>query len=577
MLSQKRQIGVWGIGILLYPIFLYIAYKTTPDSTIIFTFDYLLFLFLGITVALFPVTVAGQTIFLINSVSIATFLIYGLLPEMILTAVATLTLMIKIQIAADEHYRIPFNLMMFQLLSMVGASAYFLIEPHVSLVNFYEYNLLSLFVYLYVYLIMNQVILYISDVYLLKRLRTKIFKKSFRFSLFSTFYTIPASVILVYLYETFMIAGILIMGVPLVALSISFKLYYKSKETNDYLYQVNILARKLTGLHSRLDVVDTYMTSLSAIIPSDALILYEVTAQYELKRIRYFDEKSGLEMHNATFSIQEIKGTILEEAWDKGETIVYNRSEKWSAPIKRELSYASQSVIVSPVKRGQRTTGLFMLVHHKRSLYNETLLSAFNALHSYFNIALDNSKQYEELQLTSETDHLTGLPNLRAFEQTIHDYDVLYPQEIRSLVVVDLDHFKRINDTYGHEAGNDVLRHFSDILRTFVGNQGDIARYGGEEFIIFLPNFSTEKAYQFAEDLRHSLEETIFYSKNYLKNIKQEIALKVTASIGVATYPEGESSSDELISKADRAMYLGSKRNGRNKVTTYSKEWEESL
>jgi diguanylate cyclase (GGDEF)-like protein len=577
MLSHKKQIGVWGIGFLVFPIFLYIAYKTTPDSSVIFTFDYLLFLILGIAVALFPVTIAGQTIFLINSVSIATFLIYGLLPEMILTAVATLTLMIKIHVAKDEHYRFPFNLMMFQFLSLVGASAYFIIEPYVSFMDFYDYNLLSLFVYLYAYLIVNQYILYFSDIYLLKRLRRKIFKKGFRFSVFSTFYTIPASVILVYLYETFMMAGIIIMGIPLVSLSISFKLYYKSKETNDYLYQVNILARKLTGLHSRLDVVDTYMSSLPGIIPADALVLYEVTPQYDLKRIRYFDEKNGLQVHDTTFSIKEIKGTILEEAWDKDETIMCERSEKWIAPIKKELSYASQSVIVSPVKRGQRTTGLFMLVHHKRSIYNETLLSAFNALHSYFNIALDNSKQYEELQLTSETDHLTGLPNLRAFEQTIREYDILYPHEIRSLVVVDLDHFKQINDTYGHEAGNDVLRDFSDMLRTFVGKQGDIARYGGEEFIIFLPNFSTKKAYQFAESLRQLLEKTIFYSKNYLKNIEEEIALKITASIGVATYPEGESSSDKLISKADRAMYLGSKRNGRNKVTTYSKEWEDSL
>lgn len=198
------------------------------------------------------------------------------------------------------------------------------------------------------------------------------------------------------------------------------------------------------------------------------------------------------------------------------------------------------------------------------------IASSFNETVARFS---DMLKENHQLQLTSETDHLTGLPNLRSFEQMVEEYHALNPEESRSMVVLDLDHFKSINDTYGHEAGNEVLRQFSDLLREFVEKEGQIARFGGEEFIIFLPLYDRDRAAVFAERLRQKITKEPFLCHNYLKE-KKEVWIEVTASIGVAAYPDGEGKTKpkELISQADKAMYVGSKRNGRNKVTTYSCE-----
>lgn len=235
------------------------------------------------------------------------------------------------------------------------------------------------------------------------------------------------------------------------------------------------------------------------------------------------------------------------------------------------------------VQKGDLTTRILSYdfagsVFRKRKEMNphgnelEQIALSFNDTVARFSEMLRENRQ---LQLTSETDHLTGLPNLRSFEQMVKDYHELNPLETRAMIVLDLDHFKSINDTYGHEAGNEILRQFADLLRDFVKREGEIARFGGEEFILLLPNYGIDEAVVFAEKLRQTILKEPFVCHNYLSQEKEECWLDLTASIGVAAYPnevEVDAKAEELISHADRAMYLGSKRNGRNKVTAYTSE-----
>ncbi|MFQ5551741.1 MAG: GGDEF domain-containing protein, partial [Gemmatimonadales bacterium] len=151
------------------------------------------------------------------------------------------------------------------------------------------------------------------------------------------------------------------------------------------------------------------------------------------------------------------------------------------------------------------------------------------------------------------TDELTGLPNRRGLERVTS----ASPQLPCSILAVDLDHFKRVNDTFGHAAGDDALKHFSRIL-THTLRDGDLAaRIGGEEFAVWLPRTDRSSALEVAERLRYTAEERTW------KWAGSEIS--ITCSIGVASCPESVSQVANLGTTADAALYRA-KELGRNRV-----------
>jgi len=159
-----------------------------------------------------------------------------------------------------------------------------------------------------------------------------------------------------------------------------------------------------------------------------------------------------------------------------------------------------------------------------------------------------------EVRLSSR-DHLTDLYNRRKFEEIILkevERARRYTHPL-SVVMFDIDHFKHVNDTYGHQCGDYVLRSTADLISKSMRKVDFFARYGGEEFIILAPGVDLKGAQKFAEKLRKKMEGHIF-----------EKASKVTISIGVAEFVSSDNR-ESLIERADSAMYRA-KNNGRNRV-----------
>ncbi len=128
-----------------------------------------------------------------------------------------------------------------------------------------------------------------------------------------------------------------------------------------------------------------------------------------------------------------------------------------------------------------------------------------------------------------------------------------------SLLVIDMDHFKRINDQHGHDSGDEVLQECAERLRKVVRGIDIVARFGGEEFVIVMPDTETFAASRVAERIRQNIEKMPFAIQNGTKS------LELTVSIGVATAGEGFDSPDRLFKMADEALYEA-KRAGRNQV-----------
>ncbi len=174
-------------------------------------------------------------------------------------------------------------------------------------------------------------------------------------------------------------------------------------------------------------------------------------------------------------------------------------------------------------------------------------------------------RAYQKIEYLAITDDLTGLFNRRYFfmrlDQEI-DRSKRYKEDL-ACIMIDLDHFKNINDTYGHQAGDLVLKTVSNIIKHFSRNSDIVARYGGEEIIVLLPETDSESAVVFAEKIREAVEECSVPV--------QKFNVSVTASFGVSSLnltDEDEDAKKELIVKADRALYIA-KKNGRNRVEYY--------
>jgi diguanylate cyclase (GGDEF)-like protein len=173
-------------------------------------------------------------------------------------------------------------------------------------------------------------------------------------------------------------------------------------------------------------------------------------------------------------------------------------------------------------------------------------------------VAISHARLFQRVQTQAMTDALTGLYNHGYFQERLDRETKLADRnnDQVSLILLDLDHLKRINDTHGHRSGDAALCHVASIMQSTVREVDVCARYGGEEFVVILPQCDRESAIEVAERLRQSIASSPLSRSE-----------PITASIGVATYPSGAKNKEELIEMADRAMYLA-KAAGRNRVRT---------
>jgi len=156
----------------------------------------------------------------------------------------------------------------------------------------------------------------------------------------------------------------------------------------------------------------------------------------------------------------------------------------------------------------------------------------------------------------SETDKLTGLKNRRFFQEKLEQQLNSYYESAKpfSLCILDIDHFKKVNDMFGHQVGDDVLAQLAQLLTQRARKEDTVVRYGGEEFVMLLPNTTVIEAEQVAEQLRGNLAET-----------DSPCGRPVTLSAGIALYPEMAATPETLIEAADGALYEA-KQAGRNQV-----------
>ncbi len=227
------------------------------------------------------------------------------------------------------------------------------------------------------------------------------------------------------------------------------------------------------------------------------------------------------------------------------------------------------SVALIPLTRRGKYLGAMSLGSHHADRFEENMATDFvKHLGSIVSVCLENNLNFETLRRTSLIDTLTGVNNRRFLEQRLGE-EVDRAQrnlEPLSCFFLDIDFFKAVNDTYGHQAGDQVLLAIATGIKGQLRNNDVLARYGGEEFVALLTNISDAKAQDIAERIRKTIENTVVENNDE--------TIKVTISIGTATYlPGAERTSvsqevaENLVNNADKALYEA-KHAGRNRVVS---------
>ncbi len=220
------------------------------------------------------------------------------------------------------------------------------------------------------------------------------------------------------------------------------------------------------------------------------------------------------------------------------------------AEIKLHRVMKTSSMLVFPVMSKDSVVAVIELINKKKGKFNKDDLLLLNNISGHISVAVEKVMLQLRLEELVITDDLTKLFNLRYLNRTL---DIELERANRynthvSLIFMDIDRFKDVNDTHGHLVGSKLLTELAQLLLSKLRSVDIVARYGGDEFVIVLPQTSSKYAAMIAERLRKAVEEAVFLrSEGY--------NLRVTASFGVASYPDTAKSKEELLNLADEAMY----------------------
>jgi len=323
-------------------------------------------------------------------------------------------------------------------------------------------------------------------------------------------------------------------------------------------------AQALGAASSEKDVVEAGVRAAREIASFDlaAVTVYEeaarthevVAAQSAAKEI---DDLVGVRFsHNAglvSMVVQNRCPLPYRGEYEAGRQVVLSKRLSWPA---------HPSLLVLPLLIHERALGTLILGAKRRHAFGDAARPTLEVLASHLAVSLSNARMMRKLETMAMTDGLTGLLNKRAMTEAAVRKLAAAQRFGRKLaaLIVDIDHFKRVNDTWGHDVGDLVIRGLGEILKRQKRATDEVARFGGEEFVVLCEQTDEKGAMLLGDRIRDELEKTTFRTP--------QGTLSVTCSVGVGIFPDAGADWDALFKAADEALYV-SKRSGRNRCTAW--------
>jgi diguanylate cyclase (GGDEF)-like protein len=246
------------------------------------------------------------------------------------------------------------------------------------------------------------------------------------------------------------------------------------------------------------------------------------------------------------------------------EFVHINQGEEFLINSRRPLKQTGEhkidihSIMGSPIKLRDKFIGYIVVEHNLYKFMNIELKLFLRSIANQIAIAIENSLLYKELEKINQRDSLLNVYNRKYFFEFLDKNENRKLTDKFAIVMIDIDDFKKINDTYGHQFGDKILINTANIVMSGIDENDILARYGGEEFILYIPGFTNEDiVYNKIEMIRRTIE-----GSKVTLNGKDK---SVTASFGISYFPLNGTDLNELISKADNLLYRA-KKSGKNRV-----------
>jgi len=417
----------------------------------------------------------------------------------------------------------------------------------------------------------------------------KVWRQNFQWVSVNYLLLAPIGLALAIAYLHLGVFGLITFFAPLAMARYSFSLYLdrtrevreRNRELRDYadaLQQTNSsLDQKVKELSALHDVASAIGSSVGLektfqlILELSAkllnfkagflLIRDQKTQQFVLEGTHGLDPDQielGVLQSFVSRAVESRAPVLVSSSGDLADEIAFALLQRWGT--------GARSLLFVPVVFDGQSLGVIGLACNQPSEEDIQVMSIF-AMQAA--LAIVNAQRYRLTERMAITDSLTGLYNYRYFRERLQT-EFLRAQRERadlSLLVLDIDFFKKVNDTYGHQFGDDVLRGLSRALKDIVRLGDDIFRIGGEEFAILLPHSGRELADEVAERIRLSV-------KHHFNDFQDRLP-ELTVSIGIGTYPADTRNLEELLSFADAALYQA-KRSGRNICRHHSPDYLET-
>lgn len=527
-------------------------------------FVYTLF---GFITLYYPIKRRDQPLFLIGWVTIPVFLKYGIVAEVIVMQLAIIAIPFSFENTSPQLTRFFNNSTLFFILSVISASIFHLAGGEIGILSFWPIILFG-FYYHFSHIIFRDLIikLYVK----LKNKTSNYLSNKTPFDYAIDYGIIPFAITIYLLIEYVGFGAFYLLGIPFILIAYVLKVYNQTEAINSHLQRAGEIGHQLSNYMTEKKVIDEFVEKVSGLFNVEYAYLFDHQDGL-LELIRSYENDEFIDVKLSKLSLgQGIAGTVL--MWNK--PVIYSNREEW-----KDVSYQyepdkMQSVLCLPISRNANVEAVLFLSTRKKSAFQQFHLQILDILCSYFTVSVEKVRNVEEKVGQSERCALTKLYNYRFIEERlVYEMDRVnsgFSDEL-SVLMLDIDYFKKVNDMYGHQNGNEVLKMVARILSQFVPSNGIVGRYGGEEFAFILPGMSTQEAILLAEQIRLEIEQYSFQVYPSLTNHSEPILISITVSIGISTAPQDADDAKTMLSYADRSLYLGAKRAGRNRVAGYVK------
>ena len=561
-----RKKILWFLWALIVPVGLVLVYNFFPP----FVADPMnlgAFILFFVLMSLMPMNINGASTFLVQWVTVALFLKYGIFIEMLVTQLSMLIVLYRSRTNEEQSLRIPFNSLMFFLVSLIAGLAYLAAGGQIGSLELSHVIVYGL-IFQVVSVLANQVIYHLYDS--TTGTRNKFFSVDAVWD-FALMLVIFPYAIALYMFESYIgVAALVLLGVPFFILTAVLKMYNNSEQVNIDLKKAGEIGHQLATRLEPGEVLDQFVVQVAKMFKVEyAYVIDYRDGQQQILRIYENNKLQPREIASIPYD-KGIAGKVIVT----NNSCIYDEKSQWQELDTGNLPKDTESLMATPIARNNKTEGVLVLASKKKYAFAKHQLQILDILSTYFAVSLEKAGYMQKVIAKSERCGLTKLYNYRFLDESLESCieEVNAGRlETLSLIMMDIDHFKSINDRYGHQSGNEILIQLADILRKEIGDEGTIARYGGEEFVVLLADYSKDLAMLLAENLRRRIEKHEFLIESDLGEDREQQVVHITLSIGVSTAPDDSDEGMSLIRNADRALYLGAKQAGRNKVAAYVK------